>query len=94
MFLIINIIDILKKKDINMVYAHLTLILVFSLIYHNFLTREDFNNGESMSSYLDTLYFTGVTHTSVGYGDISPKTTKARSITLIHIFLILVLILS
>ena len=41
----------------------------------------------------DAFYFTTATHTSIGYGDITPKTRKLRLITSIHMLIVFSLIL-
>lgn len=73
---------------------HFIVAFVFSLIYKNLLTPEDFNGGEGLKTYTDHLYYSVVTHASVGYGDISPKTPRARFFVTMHIVIAFVLIIS
>lgn len=74
--------------------VHFIVAFVFSLIYYNYLTPEDFNGGEGLNCYTDHLYYSIVTHASVGYGDISPKTRRAKLLVMLHIVIAFVLIIS
>jgi voltage-gated potassium channel len=71
----------------NIQYYLLTqalVIIVFSIIYY--ITNRIHNEEERLfESYFDCIYFTIVTHFTVGYGDISPKTKLHRTITMIQI---------
>ena len=40
-------------------------------------------------SYLDSLYFTIITATTVGYGDFTPKTIEGKVFTIIFAFLVI-----
>tara|TARA_Y100000590_G_scaffold382967_1_gene453314 strand:- start:424 stop:708 length:285 start_codon:yes stop_codon:yes gene_type:complete len=75
-------------------FSHLFIVMVFSGLYYYYLTPEDFNGGEGLNDYTDYFYYTVVTHASVGYGDISPKTKKAKMLVTLHIIIAFVLIIS
>ena len=75
-------------------FTHLVIVLFFSFCYFFLLKPEDFNGGEGLKKYDDYLYYSIVTHASVGYGDISPKTRKARTIVSLHIIIAFVFIIS
>lgn len=42
---------------------------------------------------LDSFYFTSATHTSIGFGDITPKTRSLRLLTSIHMLIVFSLII-
>jgi len=66
--------------------TQLVVIIVFSVIYY--ITNHIQNEDERLfESYFDCVYFTIVTHFTVGYGDISPKTKLHRTITMIQIII-------
>lgn len=44
--------------------------------------------------YIDSLYFSVITLTTVGYGDLSPQTTGGKLFTIFYIFIGLGMILS
>jgi voltage-gated potassium channel len=75
-------------------FMHLIIVIVFSRLYYIYLKPEDFNGGEGLKTYNDYLYFTVVTHASIGYGDISPKSRKAKNLVMIHIIISFVMIIS
>tara|TARA_A100001015_G_C14499612_1_gene522474 strand:+ start:53 stop:340 length:288 start_codon:yes stop_codon:yes gene_type:complete len=75
-------------------FTHMLLVIIFSGVYYESLSPDDFNGGEGLKNYSDYLYFTIVTHASVGYGDISPKTKKAKILVSTHIVLAFVFIIS
>jgi voltage-gated potassium channel Kch len=64
------------QKPKRLIYVAIITILLFGFLYSLFPT--DFSNGAfSNKPYLETLYdtqyFSAVTFTTLGYGDISPK---------------------
>lgn len=75
-------------------FSHFFIIIIFSGLYHTYLNPEDFNGGEGLKSYSDYFYYTVVTHASVGYGDISPKTRRAKMLVSLHIIIAFILIIS
>lgn len=64
---------------------------VFALFFVMYLTipggfRENFNmpNDKTGHTWTDVLYYTAITHTSIGYGDIYPLTPRARALVTVH----------
>lgn len=63
----------------------LLLVTGFALIYyphmpHEFVTA----TGAEASRWFESLYLSGVTLTTVGYGDITPRTTAMRAVALVE----------
>jgi hypothetical protein len=59
------------------------LVVGFALIYlPGMPDRFRFDEGTSISPWVDSLYMSGVTLTTVGYGDVSPKSVGMRFIAL------------
>lgn len=68
--------------------AHLIVIVAFTLIYMMMTpshgTDED---KEHFSNFADSLYYTTITHFTVGFGDVSPKSKLLRALTMIQVVL-------
>ena len=74
--------------------THLVIVLLFTFVYAYYLTPEDFIGGEQLNDISDYLYFSVITHASVGYGDILPKTKRAKIIVTSHVVLSFIFIVS
>lgn len=93
----LNIIKNIKSIPVRIliiIFVHFMIILLFSVINHFYLSPSDFNGGETITCYNDTLYHTIITHASIGYGDISPKTKLARLIASFHVIIVFMLIVT
>ena len=44
-------------------------------------------------SILDSFYYTTATHTSIGFGDITPKNRIIRMITSLHMIMVFILVI-
>jgi hypothetical protein len=87
-------VDLLKfvKFPVYLGLINVGLVLTFAIIYF-ILIRNDlnsFNGLDENSSFIDVLYFTTTTQTTIGYGDITPKSKLARSIVIVQQLLIVV----
>ena len=71
---------------------HIILLFIFSLLYHN-LSKFSGNENDikKFSNYEQCLYFTVVTHFTIGFGDIAPESILLRRICMLHIFLAYIL---
>ncbi len=62
-----------------------SLIFAFALIYYPRLPAHFvYSHEPTDSNLLDALYYSGVTLTTLGYGDIVPRTTIARTVSIIE----------
>lgn len=77
---------------------HLTVLMVFVTIYYSFPGGFENNfsvaNKDKKSSWIDCLYFGVTTHSTVGFGDILPKTTGAKLCTIAHIVIVFFIVLT
>ena len=60
---------------------------IYAKIYYQY--RDQFNGLSDDSSFLDCFYFSFTTFSTVGYGDISPKTDKTKIIVMSQQILLL-----
>jgi hypothetical protein len=77
----------LNTRKIQFLAVNILFILGFALIYWIWGTPEHFKCQFSAPylSSLDALYFSFVTHCTLGYGDIVPISPSMRFITILHI---------
>lgn len=68
---------------------HLMFILIFAFIYFSMKSEEHFVGLGSDATFMDCLYFAMTTSSTVGYGDISPKSQTARFLVMVHQFVVL-----
>lgn len=75
--LISSLMNFIRKTNIDKIIAGIFIIIgIFTLILWNWGTL----------NFIDSLYFVIETITSVGYGDITPKTVNEKAITMVLIF--------
>ena len=85
----------LKIKTSFFVYLafHIALTLVFTFVYYR-LSQDKFKkhfNGikRDKDQFINCLYFSFTTFSTVGYGDINPKSRTAKLLVILHHILIL-----
>jgi uncharacterized membrane protein len=77
-----------KGMDKPMLFmSNAIIFVVFTTLYWLMDSKEP---GKHFGSNFDPVYFSIITHTTIGFGDISPKTTAARRVTSAHAVLTLV----
>ena len=77
---------------VNGIAANLFISMIFAEIYYMMdsnSNKEDFGFEEPVDSY----YFSVVTSSSTGYGDVLPKTRRAKIAVMVHILTVFFIIL-
>ena len=89
------LLSIEKNNKIKFLVIAFVLIFVFTIIYWLLGSNENFsfnttNTTQTELSFLDALYFTLGTQTTIGYGDITAKSQLMRAITVCQIILLII----
>lgn len=89
------------KNNIKLIYLVILVVFIFlfTIIYwllgtNNHFSFNNTNTTQTKLSFLDALYFAMVTQTTIGYGDITPKSQIMRCITICQSILIIISIIS
>lgn len=80
-------INIIKKQN-KLFILHLISIIIFSTI--NFMVSKKYGNDEdkeNFKNYSDSFYYTTITHFTIGFGDISPRSRTMKMISVLHAFI-------
>jgi len=65
---------------------NVTSIFVFSCVYYYFARRYGSDKDrKNFKSYEDTVYYTTITHFTVGLGDIAPESQILRRLTMLQV---------
>jgi voltage-gated potassium channel len=81
----------IKERNI-LIKEHIIIVLVFSFLYYKVSKHSDnINDRKKYNSFEDCLYFTIVTHFTVGFGDITPESPVLRRLCMLQIFLAYIL---
>lgn len=74
------------------------IIFIFTLLYFYLCNDDDFKgldeklyNNNPFERFIHLFYFSCVTSSTIGYGDIHPYSFKSKIISIIHILLIIIL---
>ena len=80
----LNVVGPLLMPTLIVVFV-VTLVLAFALVYYPRMPAQFiFTSRPESGRFIDAVYFSGVTLTSVGYGDIVPRTTPMRLVAMIE----------
>ena len=81
-----NLVNILKYKFVqfNILVFSIFFLLYWILYKFNKEYHFTFDKSYNLNSALDVAYFTVVTQTTIGYGDIIPRSQFAKLIMIIH----------
>lgn len=93
------------KSAILSIGLHSIIFIIYSIIYYverkNFFKINNINyskNGNSsndkdykVNTYIDSLYFSAVTHSTLGYGDIYPLSQAGKFTVFTHVCFIIIL---
>ena len=103
MFHILSLNNTLKNKNFRYtlvkISIHIFVIFFFTIINY-VMKNEHYRDSKTMDkldldlSFNDVFYYTIITHAAVGYGDIIPYTKKGRIVTTIHVFILIILLIS
>ena len=82
-----SIIKNIKNQNKN-IFIHLFIIFIFTNLYFLLAPYSDDNdNKEFGESWERNLYFSTMTHFTIGFGDIAPKSKLFRRLTMCHVIL-------
>ena len=71
-------------KYIGFPITHFIIIFCFAFFYYILKGNDNFNGLDETSTFIDALYFSFTTQSTVGYGDISPKSKFAKILVMIQ----------
>tara|TARA_B100000963_G_C22635973_1_gene677638 strand:+ start:4905 stop:5192 length:288 start_codon:yes stop_codon:yes gene_type:complete len=87
---------LLEGNKLSLIIQIFIILLIYSLIFYYLCDEDDFygidKNHENTFFYF--FYYCCLTCSTIGFGDIYPKTVKSRSITLSMIFFVFILSLT
>jgi|SaaInlStandDraft_5_1057022.scaffolds.fasta_scaffold05920_4 uncharacterized membrane protein len=78
---------------IENIISYNLIVIIFMAMVYKYIGKDHFNHNNSLNSFSDYLYYSIITHVSIGYGDISPKTQLARRVVSMHSIIMLFLII-
>lgn len=84
----------LNKNKFSFYKLYFLVLIIFSLIYWLLGTSENFNfdkktnNNSDSLTFINSLYFSFITQSTIGYGDITPKSELMRIIVMCQLILL------
>ena len=85
----------LNENKLMYIYVNIFLIVIFSLIYWYYGTPDNltfnpqFADEHNNICYLSALYFSCTAHSTVGFGDITPKSRFMQIIVIVQLIILI-----
>jgi uncharacterized membrane protein len=77
----------LKKQNVVLI-TNVICIIIFSYIYYMIAqTQGSQKDKENFKTLEDSLYYTTITHFTIGFGDISPESKTMRRLTMLQVLI-------
>lgn len=90
--MILNLAGININNKLSFVFITISICIIYGIIYWYFGSHENFHFIDPDHPHLtplDALYFAFTTHSTLGYGDITPKSQFMRTISISHTIMII-----
>jgi len=75
-------------NKLHFIFTNVSILFAFAILY-TLLPKKTFNV-EKQLGFIEALYFSTTTHTTLGFGDIYPVTTYGRVCIMLHTLLIFI----
>ena len=101
MLVLANLANKLNRKHIehikNVLVINCFFIFIFACIYYIYGNNDNFNlpsyyDEDGKMNFIDCIYFSGITHLTVGYGDISGKSPFIKLVIICQLFIMILLL--
>jgi len=79
------------NRSLSFIINHLIAIFIFTIAYY-YISMYDSNAFTHNLSIFDALYYSTTTQSTIGYGDISPRSIQAKTIAILQMFSVVGLI--
>ena len=78
-----------NRNITKLILTHIFIIIFFAIVYHviSYRDEESFSNTRKMSLF-DSIYFSVIAHTTVGFGDFYPKTIESKFACMMHTLIV------
>lgn len=73
---------------VTLCFLFVLVVVFFSLVYYN-LGSEHF---DGINSYSDALYYATMITSTVGFGDVHPKTEAGKAVTTLNLFSVILVV--
>ena len=81
----IPLLTVLMSRKSSFFLTNIIILVLFTIIYSLMGMKKHFGVDSTVTN---AAYFAGVTHATVGYGDVAPKTKAAKWVVFTHIMLV------
>lgn len=85
----------LKRIIIRNIKYNVVIFIIFFIIYtlllRNGSNHFKLNDPQSNNSLINTFYFTLVTHSTLGYGDIYPTSNLGKLVVSLHVIVVMIM---
>jgi len=74
----------LSKDQTKNIYLHISILVIICILYWLCFTMDNDSFTKKDMDIFDATYYAITTHTTLGFGDISPTKPLSRFLTMIH----------
>ena len=90
--------NLVSQRKLNkIIFGNILLLFVFALIYYFMFIYNNIDHffipENESHSFVNALYFSLVTQSTLGYGDIYPISNVSKIVVMVHVFIMLIILM-